>query len=195
MLFSSSPVAVENGNIETVSASDCQNDVDDDAPSCSMDMLTETDNVDNLIQSEYPRLVSEVDGGATYDEPWDLRAARLGLESRLRAVHSSPDQLASVSTIDHSQLSDPRPFLEYDEPWDRRVKDVQRNLISAKSAKEEARAQREGGFNPQMVHGSLRRTQDCTKQRTVDPKNIPSLSKRGEPSCSARFMLGPKPEP
>jgi len=38
---------------------------------------------------------------------------------------------------------DPRPAMEYDEPWDRRARDVQRSLIYAKSAKEEARVFRE----------------------------------------------------
>jgi len=168
----------ENGNTNSMAISDHQCDAiftnEDSSSSC----LQLSDCVDNIIQ---PSLV-DFDGGATYDEPWDLRAARIGLENRLRAVHSSPDQLASISGLDHSHLTDPRPSLEYDEPWDRRVKDVQRNLISAKTAKEEARAQREGGFQSQMVPGSVRLTNESTRQRTVvvDPRNIPSLSKRGD---------------
>jgi len=87
-----------------------------------------------------------VDTSGTYDEPWDLRAARLGLESRLRAAQTSNQAASSVSTRYESRYRtmDPRPAMEYDEPWDRRARDVQRTLISAKSAKEEARVLRGG---------------------------------------------------
>ena len=89
----------------------------------------------------------DVDPSGTYDEPWDLRAARLGLETRLRAAQSSS---LAASSMHHTRYEsryktmDPRPAMEYDEPWDRRAKDVQRSLIYAKSAKEEARVLREG---------------------------------------------------
>jgi len=91
----------------------------------------------------------DVDTSGTYDEPWDLRAARLGLENHLRAAQTSNQGASSmqhVSTRYESRYKtmDPRPAMEYDEPWDRRARDVQRTLISAKSAKEEARVLREG---------------------------------------------------
>lgn len=91
---------------------------------------------------------TEVDSSDTYDEPWDLRAARLGLENRLRAAQTASQAATSVphaSTRFDSRYKtmDPRPAMEYDEPWDRRAKDVQRSLISAKSAKEEARVFRQ----------------------------------------------------
>jgi len=92
---------------------------------------------------------TEVDTSGTYDEPWDLRAARLGLENRLRVAQTSNQATTSVRHMSarydcRYKTMDPRPAMEYDEPWDRRAKDVQRSLISAKSAKEEARVFREG---------------------------------------------------
>ena len=89
----------------------------------------------------------DVDTSGTYDEPWDLRAARLGLETRLRAAQSSSHAASSMQHVRYEsryKTMDPRPAMEYDEPWDRRAKDVQRSLIYAKSAKEEARVLREG---------------------------------------------------
>jgi len=89
---------------------------------------------------------AEVDMSGTYDEPWDLRAARLGLENRLRAAQG-PNPASTMQQLRYEsryRTMDPRPAMEYDEPWDRRAKDVQRTLISAKSAKEEARVLREG---------------------------------------------------
>ena len=86
--------------------------------------------------------MSCTDSGGTYDEPWDLRATRLGLESRFRtgASHLNTDVSTSAGALSplsppvgDSQHFDPRSPLEYDEPWDRRTKNVQRNLITAKA--------------------------------------------------------------
>lgn len=88
----------------------------------------------------------EDESSNTYDEPWDLRAARLGLECRLRAAHTSNPALTSMQHTRYDsryKTMDPRPAMEYDEPWDRRARDVQRTIISAKSAKEEARMLRD----------------------------------------------------
>jgi len=101
---------------------------------------TDSSTTDIVQNSE-----TEVDTeSSTYDEPWDLRAARLGLENRLRAVQTSNKAASSIRHMTRYKTMDPRPAMEYDEPWDRRAKDVQRSLISAKSAKEEARVLREG---------------------------------------------------
>jgi len=102
---------------------------------------TNNGSTTDIVQSSQ----ADVDASATYDEPWDLRAARLGLENRLRAAQTctqaaSPVQHASTKYESRYKTMDPRPAMEYDEPWDRRAKDVQRSLISAKSAKEEARS-------------------------------------------------------
>ena len=98
------------------------------------------DDTNDLVQSSQ----ADADPSGTYDEPWDLRAARLGLENRLRAAQTSNQAASSMQHPSSRYESryktmDPRPAMEYDEPWDRRAKDVQRTLISAKSAKEEAR--------------------------------------------------------
>lgn len=85
---------------------------------------------------------SETDSSGTYDEPWDLRAARLGIESRLKVAQGSRSK-ATRQDVRYRTM-DPRPAMEYDEPWDRRARDVQRTLISAKNAKEEARVFLEG---------------------------------------------------
>jgi len=106
-----------------------------------------TDNNDGGTADIVQSSTAEVDQSGTYDEPWDLRAARLGLESRLRAAQTSSQASTSVQHMRYDsryRTMDPRPAMEYDEPWDRRAKDVQRSLISAKSAKEEARVFREG---------------------------------------------------
>jgi len=106
------------------------------------------DNTDNCSTVDMvPDGQTEVDTSGTYDEPWDLRAARLGLETRLRAAQTSNQAATSMQHARYecrSKTMDPRPAMEYDEPWDRRAKDVQRSLISAKSAKEEARVLRAG---------------------------------------------------
>lgn len=177
LLSAAAAVVSENGTVTSPHHESESNN--DDAASCSMEVKLVCDSIDCSSQ---PVPANFDDAGATYEEPWDLMAARIGLENRLRAVHSSPDQLASMNSLDQSRLNDPRPALEYDEPWDNRAKDVRRNLISAKSAKEEARAQREGGLQSQMLHGTYRKAQDGTRPvaAQVDLKSGPSLSKPGE---------------
>lgn len=137
---------------------------------------------DSTNNSKQQTVMEDADSGATYDEPWDLRAARLGLESRLRAVHSSPDQLSELM----SRHSDPRPAIEYDEPWDRRAREVHRNLISAKAAKEEARIHRDSGgtlcgheLSSSYHHAtdSMRHSQQRTQ--FSDLRNIPTGSRIG----------------
>jgi len=107
------------------------------------------DNINGTTIDIVQSTPTEVDTSGTYDEPWDLRAARLGLETRLRAAQTTNQAVTSMQHMSRRYDSryktmDPRPAMEYDEPWDRRAKDVQRSLISAKSAKEEARVLREG---------------------------------------------------
>lgn len=173
-----SPAAVVSENGSRTSPHHQTDSSSDDTASHNMEVKLVCDSTDSSFQ---PASANYDDAGATYEEPWDLMAARIGLENRLRAVHSSPDQLASMNSLEQSRLNDPRPALEYDEPWDNRAKDVRRNLISAKSAKEEARAQREGGLHSQMFHGTFRNAQDGTRLvvAPADLKSNSSLSKAG----------------
>ena len=178
VLFTSASVLCENGNTSFTTSHGHQ--TDDVCSGASLSYGTEIkivpDNNDNATQ---PFITDTDDGAGTYDEPWDLRAARLGLENQLRLVHSSPDQLVSMNNLDHSRLTDPRPAVDYDDPWDHRV--VERNLISAKSAKEEARAQREGSFHSHVMIGTYHHTPDCVKPRvaSTEPRNNPTLPKSG----------------
>lgn len=130
------------------------------------------------------------DGNATYEEPWDLRAARIGLETRLRAVHSSPDQLGSLTSTELPASTniglDPRPAYEYDEPWDRRAKDVQRNLITAKAAKEEARMQREAI----TAHSQSQKMSSCRHYSQTAAFRQPSDSRKQLSSSSTKSKMG-----
>lgn len=131
-----------------------------------------TDNADSTTDVTRSGAPTEDDTSGMYDEPWDLRAARLGLETRLRAAQAS-NQAASCMHHMSSRYDsryktmDPRPAMEYDEPWDRRAKDVQRSLISAKSAKEEARALRESHVAASHIpvfSSSTRRVPDASRR-------------------------------
>jgi len=128
---------------------------------------------------------TEVDTSGTYDEPWDLRAARLGLENHLRAAQTS-NQATSASVQHRStryetryRTMDPRPAMEYDEPWDRRAKDVQRSLISAKSAKEEARVLREGSRVAAVSHIPMFSSSTC---------RLPDAARHADHSSSKHGM-------
>jgi len=125
----------------------------------------------------------DIDASGMYDEPWDLRAARLGLESRLRAAQG-PNQ-ATASTMQQLRhesryrTMDPRPAMEYDEPWDRRARDVQRTLISAKSAKEEARMLREGHRAASHLPSMFSSSTTCRVQPNATRHFDRSSSKHG----------------
>lgn len=104
-----------------------------------------------------------------YDEPWDKKAKNIENEviaakiakeavkaggkdgaAAAAAAAAVASQVRAPEDAQKPHLKDGRPPNEYEEPWDKKAKDIESELIAAKIAKEAAKASAAGEPGPEQ---------------------------------------------